>query len=811
MTTPTTRQGRRPGGRRGAAIAAVPILTLLLQGWDLWDPGASLKAWFMDSCTMAWKYTASLVLTSSGMDEGMWATATDGLNKLAGVMAFVTVAAGAYGVIRAAASQDIGAVLSAATRTVIAWPLTVLMITLVARGSTLAGTLTESILQSSSLAGGIPDIDATALDPLGAVGTIVIALCIILSGVVLMLMMAARNFLLIFAVVIAAIPIMLQGWATMRPLLGKWTGWIVGIILMQPVMALCIWITCKLMVVSTGTMSSLIAIVGMILASVFPFSLIKQIADFIPGTLGMMRAGSAGAGVVAAAGSAVALGVQSAAGLGTMAAQATSSTIKSGSGQGKAQGASPSTGTAETPDFKPNVAAAPDGDSPGNRTQAKPDTQSEATAQETPANDNTRQKRQTTVAEGALKAMGDALTNSGFPSAGATAAAVGTLYGLGHHAPTATGGKTTPGATNGPAAPHDGRPDPGDGGPDSSGPNPSDGSPSGFGSIGDANTVPDAATAAFAPETEPGQTGAQAGNDIAQAGRERNDAAANARVSPPGPVAGAESVSGMPAGDETGRPETLSAPVSPSMGGGEASQVPAEAASQLDGAVTPSETAAVPSEVTSRLGVPAAAPAPASTAGTDGSPMPAPISGTGAPSMDSAQPANDHVNAPASASTPAMVPAQVASELGVIPAATPAQPAAAAAPAGVPVVAQSMAVPTAAPAPTPTMADTPLARQDAPAAPATPAPSTPSQAPTVPAATPVAPQAVAPAQPVEAPNPIETTAPAAPPASESHSPAYAVSPADDVKPKDLPGDSRTDIGGGRSIKVTRRGFHKRDH
>ena len=254
----------------------------------------SLKKWFMDACTGAWKYTASKVLTGSNMDDAMWATATDGLNKLAGVMAFVTVAAGAYGILRAAATQDIGGVLSAGARTALAWPLTVLCITLAVKGTSLASTMTKSILNTGSLGGSIPGIDKNSLDVFDSgLMTITLCVCVVLGSFVLLLMMAARNFLLIFAIVIAAIPLMLQGWSTMRPLVSKWAGWIVGIILMQPVMALCIWVTCKLMVMSSSTTTTLIAVVGMILSSIFPFTLIKQIADFIPGSVGLMRAGAA--------------------------------------------------------------------------------------------------------------------------------------------------------------------------------------------------------------------------------------------------------------------------------------------------------------------------------------------------------------------------------------------------------------------------------------------------------------------------------------------------------------------------------------
>ncbi len=397
----------------------------------------------MDTCTGAWKYTASAVLTGSGMDDAMWATATDGLNKLAGVMAFVTVAAGAYGILRAAAVQDIGAVVSAAARTALAWPLTVLCITLAVKGTALATTMTKSILSSSSLGGNVPGINKDSLDVFdSALMTITLCLCIVLGSFVLLLMMAARNFLLIFAIVIAAIPIMLQGWSTMRPLVSKWAGWIAGIILMQPVMALCIWVTCKLMVVSGSTTTTLIAVVGMILSSIFPFTLIRQIADFIPGTLGLMRSGAAGAATVGAAaaiaGAAASMGIQGAAGLTGLASKAS----EHGQGQGKsessgagesASGADPMSTQGGSPasDLKnANTGGeAGNGMSSSKDGAAKPSENAASNGESTSAAASSSDDDSDAFSpDKILGVAGSALAGSGFPRAGANVSALGDLY-----------------------------------------------------------------------------------------------------------------------------------------------------------------------------------------------------------------------------------------------------------------------------------------------------------------------------------------------------------------------------------------------
>ena len=203
---------RRHDWRRLLLLLCIPPAVLTLQAWNIWDPMGSLKNWFMDNSTGAWKYTASKVLTGSNMDDAMWATATDGLNKLAGVMAFVTVAAGAYGILRAAATQDIGGVLSAGARTALAWPLTVLCITLAVKGTSLASTMTKSILNTGSLGGSIPGIDKDSLDVFDSgLMTIALCVCVVLGSIVyrfiialaLRLNISAEYFKLVSAVIVA--------------------------------------------------------------------------------------------------------------------------------------------------------------------------------------------------------------------------------------------------------------------------------------------------------------------------------------------------------------------------------------------------------------------------------------------------------------------------------------------------------------------------------------------------------------------------------------------------------------------------------
>ena len=777
----------------------------------------SLKKWFMDTCTGAWKYTASKVLTGSNMDDAMWATATDGLNKLAGVMAFVTVAAGAYGILRAAATQDIGGVLSAGARTALAWPLTVLCITLAVKGTSLASTMTKSILNTGSLGGSIPGIDKNSLDVFDSgLMTITLCVCVVLGSFVLLLMMAARNFLLIFAIVIAAIPLMLQGWSTMRPLVSKWAGWIVGIILMQPVMALCIWVTCKLMVMSSSTTTTLIAVVGMILSSIFPFTLIKQIADFIPGSVGLMRAGAAGAATVGTAaslaGAAAGLGIQGAAGLSGLASKAGEHGGKSGaSGKDKSalSGANPMSSQGSPSEDLHDAKAT--GGTGGSQSKTSSEKQAETASSEGGSGSQTESSEGTT-SDGVLGVAGAALAGSGFPRAGATVSALGRLCKNSQ----SNGNSGSSGQEGGSANAADATP------------NPSDGLGGGVSSETSASmqgqSIPSEAVDSIAPETK--------GND------------------PSGRTAGATgfAASTGTSGTSPSSPQSGMSVSASSMTGGEGSSdstadmssVPAGVAGELgvqssDGAIQSTSTqSAVSSGV--------------SDAGQSGSAVPAGVAGALGvqPASVPAQsgPAASAVPSGGSSAAPAGVPVQSAAPAGSASqsSAVPVQPSggASVAPAGVPVQSAS-AVPSGdAVPPSVRMPDTPQSSpiQAQPAAagafPASVQQPQPGGSGTTPgsasqsSASPVrsaanqsasvqAPQAAMPANgPVRPSTSSQTVPPTnASPVAQPESgtardgrPTVAVKNSDATLPTDKPGDIKADIGGGRSIKITRRGFHR---
>lgn len=273
--------------------------------FNVLDPLGSLLDWMVDGAVEAWKTSASWALTAGGMGEDEWSVAFDLVNKVAGVMSFVAVGVGAIGILAAAARSKPGDMVMAFFRTILAWPLTAGAVSLVAKGVAVSSALTTRILAWAwpDSSGGIslPGMDGGKFKsiPGGSVTVILLALLIALGSVVLMLAMAARTVLIILGVGFAAIPIMSGAWGALKASLNRWGSWILGIILFQPVCAVVIYLAGRLMESNADSVGSyLTAVVCIILACLFPWALVKIIAQFLPGEPGLaVAAGAAKASV----------------------------------------------------------------------------------------------------------------------------------------------------------------------------------------------------------------------------------------------------------------------------------------------------------------------------------------------------------------------------------------------------------------------------------------------------------------------------------------------------------------------------------
>ena len=295
------------------------------------DPLGSLSRWLVDGAVDAWKQAAGLALSMGNVTDTQWTTVFDVVNRIAGVMGVVAVAIGAIAIVQEAFKGSLGGVVSAVFRTLLAWPITVVLITITIRALAVESSVTTRIL--SWAFGGTPNIqtglNSGALTSINLAVAAIIALLIVIGSIVLILVMTARSFLIMLGVCLAPIVTMSSAWGMLRPALHKWGSWMTGVILFKPLAAIILFITSKIIDASSGDITSYYAaIVGIILSSVFPWTLIKIVSSFLPGSDGLHVMSSAGQSTVGAAAGAVrtatALGVGALTGGATLAGGASS-------------------------------------------------------------------------------------------------------------------------------------------------------------------------------------------------------------------------------------------------------------------------------------------------------------------------------------------------------------------------------------------------------------------------------------------------------------------------------------------------------
>lgn len=276
-------------------LAAVPLLSA---GWNLWDPMGSLVSWVVDGAVKVWRYAADYALKVGGMTQKDWNTASLVLGRVAGVCAFGAVGAGAWQICRDMLAARLGDVIVDLARTVLAWPLTVVAITLVVKATSIADDMTTRILTSFGGKDALNksfdlkvDVDKSSMGPFAL---LVLAVLITIGSCVLVLTMAARNFLLILGVALIAVPLMLQGMRSLRPLLATYARWILGIILIQPLIAVLVWMTGQMMSSGgSGDIGFATGCVGAVLSCVLPWTLVAKVAQWMPGGNGLYAAADA--------------------------------------------------------------------------------------------------------------------------------------------------------------------------------------------------------------------------------------------------------------------------------------------------------------------------------------------------------------------------------------------------------------------------------------------------------------------------------------------------------------------------------------
>ena len=304
-------------------------MNLLTLGFDFLNPLDYVSKWLLNAAVSAWKITCGMALNAGSLSQTQWATTFIVVNKVAGIMGFVAVAVGAVGIVQAAFKGSLGDVVSTVFRTILAWPMTVILITVSWHALAVEGSVTSSILTFAFGDKKIPNIELDPKIPIDEginIGVVaVIAVLLLVGSLVMLLVMIARSFLIMLAIAFAPVVIMTNSWSSLRPALTKWGSFMAGLVLFKPVVAIIIYMTGTMIQAapSGDMMSYYVGIVGMVLASVLPWKLVSVVSTFLPGAMGLNQAAASGhatvSGVVDTAKTAAAIGVGVATGGASMA------------------------------------------------------------------------------------------------------------------------------------------------------------------------------------------------------------------------------------------------------------------------------------------------------------------------------------------------------------------------------------------------------------------------------------------------------------------------------------------------------------
>lgn len=265
------------------------------------DPLGSILDWMLQGAVDAWKQASKFALQAGAINDDQWKAASDIVGKLSGVMLFVVIVSAAFTIIKAAVAGRFADMFKALGQAIFAWPLTLAVLYVIIQVNTMATALTGKILNvdlsKPDVQIGIPDLNADAAKAAFAAPLMLVFLIIILLGAAsIVICMAARAFLLVLAVCLLPFGTMNIGfsasWATMK----RYLGWIIGIIIYQPLVAIMLTITGQLMKASgdSSPLAFIEAMVGMILTSVSPWVVIRKVIQILPVQHGVSAAANTG-------------------------------------------------------------------------------------------------------------------------------------------------------------------------------------------------------------------------------------------------------------------------------------------------------------------------------------------------------------------------------------------------------------------------------------------------------------------------------------------------------------------------------------
>lgn len=275
----------------------------------------ALLDWMIDGAVKAWETACKFALQAGSMNDNQWQVVSETVGKVSMPMLLLTVIFAAIAMVRELIAGNIGNVWIVFFRSILAWPLTLFSIWIAVMTCNLATSMTGKILNVDMTGGGgafsLPAFDKPNLSSLmtlmGGLLMLFMILLMIVGACSIILCMAARTFMLIIILSFAGVAFMYLNDASNK-IARRYLKYVVGIILYQPLCAVFINITGRLMSLDgmSNPISFFTGVVGMILASVMPWVLVSMVAKAgVPVSEGTKGVASAGAKTVGAAEGAV--------------------------------------------------------------------------------------------------------------------------------------------------------------------------------------------------------------------------------------------------------------------------------------------------------------------------------------------------------------------------------------------------------------------------------------------------------------------------------------------------------------------------
>lgn len=248
----------------------------------LTDPIKWLEKKFIESAVDVYKQTARIALSSGDVSTSQWDISLDTANHIAGVMAFVAIACGIYAIVKAMLKGSIGDAITSIFLTLMAWPITVILITFVMSALSVEKDVTSRILAWSYSSDSIK-IDNIASGGASVIWVMILCMICIIGSCFLSITMIGRAFLLILAVAFAPIAIMLIPLNSLRSSVRQWASFITGVILYKPLVAILVYLSGQLCLTIGDSVNCLMMVTFAVYVSIFCPWVLVRIVDKVLG------------------------------------------------------------------------------------------------------------------------------------------------------------------------------------------------------------------------------------------------------------------------------------------------------------------------------------------------------------------------------------------------------------------------------------------------------------------------------------------------------------------------------------------------